>query len=77
MHANFHAQEHSWLRAAKRKFEQRDLDDATLDQRKNFFIEDLRNVLNPTVSDKPAVQNLVDRIDEMPTDDFWAFHKTL
>ena len=42
MSTNFDAQEHRWLRTAKRKFEQRDLADKTLDQRKDLFIEDLR-----------------------------------
>jgi hypothetical protein len=71
MAPNFDAQEHSWLRAAKPKFEQRDLHDQTLDQRKDLLIGDLMSVPDP------AVQKLVDKIDEMPTDDFWALYKTL
>jgi hypothetical protein len=77
MSTNFDAQEHGWLRAAKRKFEQRDLDDKTLDQRKDLFIEDLRNVLEPTVPGRSALQRLIDKIDELSTDDFWALCRTL
>jgi hypothetical protein len=71
MAPSFDAQENSWLRAAKRKFEQRDLHDETLDQRKDLFLVDLMSIPDP------AVQKLIDKIDEMPTDDFWALYKTL
>jgi hypothetical protein len=71
MAPSFNAQEHGWLRAAKRKFEQRDLGDKTLDQRKDLFIEDLMNLFDP------PVQKLIDKIDEMSTDEFWALYKTL
>jgi len=71
MAPGFDALEYSRLRAAKRKFAQRDLHDETLDQRKDLFLEDLMNVIDPTV------QKLVDKIEAMPTGDFWALYKTL
>ena len=77
MAPSFDAQETSWLRAVKRKFEQRDLHDKTLDQRKDLFVEDLRNLLEQTAPDKSAVQRLIGNVDEMPSGDFWALYRTL
>ena len=71
MAPSFNAQEHGWLRVAKRKFEQREVSDKTLDQRKDLFIEDLMNLLDP-----PG-QKLIDKIDEMSTDEYCALYKTL
>jgi len=69
MATNFDAQEHRWLRRAKRKFDQRDLADKTLDQRKDLFVGDLRSMLEQTMPEK-SMQKLIDKIDEMETDDF-------
>ena len=72
---HFDQQEVIWLKATKQSFHTKDLSH-TIDmmELKNIFVDDLMK-LCASDSNKPELDDLIDKIDKMPTDEFWGLYR--
>jgi hypothetical protein len=73
MATKFDDLELSWLRAARASFEQEDGTDIDENMRKDLFRDHLEDVL-ADVPNKPQPDDLLAKINKMPTDEFWKFY---